>query len=117
MEQHEVRDRHRAIRFKGELLGKSSSYDSDKERWGEFYVYRTESGRYVVAGVGKSNVPGEIDRCWAQVSESPDAVIEKLTLIDPDGARYLPWTARQLLDEAASKDPQLRDAYAVEVID
>ena len=117
MEQFEVRDRHRTLKFTGELLGKSSSYDSEKVRWGEFYIYRTESGRYVVAGVGRSKVPGEIDRCWAQASDSPDAVIEKLTLIDEDGARYLPFTARQLLDEAATRDQRLRDAYAVEVID
>ena len=117
VDHYSVRDRHREIQFKGELLGFSSSEDPDKVRWGEFYVYRTESGRYVVAGVGRSRVPGETDRCWAQVSDSPDAVIEKLTLIDPDGARYLPWTARTLLDQAAVKDERLRHSYAVEVID
>lgn len=112
-----VKDRHRELRFDGELLAEVSSQDGDKDRWGDFYIYRTAAGRYVVAGVGRSRVPGEIDRCWAQVSDHPDAVIEKLTLIDEDGARYLPWTARDLLDRAAARDDRLRDAYLVEVID
>lgn len=112
-----VLDRQREVQFDGELLASSTSDDGHKLRWGEFFIYRTRAGNYVVSGIGKSRRPGETDRCWAQVSEDPEGVIEKLTLIDDDGTRYLPYTARQLLDQACTKDEGLRRAYAVEVVE
>lgn len=42
--------------FKGELLGSTSSWTEAKGRWHEVYIYKTESGQYVVSKIGRSDV-------------------------------------------------------------
>jgi hypothetical protein len=51
---HEVKDGLRTLQFEGKLLGKSSSYQRGSTRWIEFYLYKTESGSYVLSRIGVS---------------------------------------------------------------
>lgn len=51
-----VKDGPRTLQFNGILLGKSSSYKKDSTRWIEFYLYKTESGSYVLSRIGVSLV-------------------------------------------------------------
>lgn len=55
-------------------------------------------------------------REWAQVSDGPQAVLEALYKYDDNGARYLTWVARRVLEEAASNDSEIDAIYRVEKI-
>lgn len=54
--QHEIRDGNRILQFKGGMLGESSSWRSDSDRWVEFKLFRTDSGQYILSRVGVSRV-------------------------------------------------------------
>lgn len=117
MATYEVFDRdERTIRIEGELIGESSSADGNKARWIEIQIFITESGKYVVAGIGKSSNPGETDRPWVHVCTSPQGVVETLYLEDEDGVMYLTRVARTAIEQAARADEKLRDAYYTEKI-
>jgi len=59
----------------------------------------------------------EQDRTWAQVSETPEPVLDALYKYDPEnGARYLTKVAQRLLEQAADKDTQIDRIYRVEMI-
>src|SRR4051794_28044646 len=79
----------REIRFRGELIGGATSHRPGKERWIEMSVHRTEGGNFIVSGVGRTTIPGEVERFWAHVCEEPEGVVEALHLYDRDGVRYL----------------------------
>ena len=111
MSTYTVPDRDREIQFDGELLGEISSRTAIKERWIELALYRTDAGSYVLAGIGRSTVPGEHDRKWAEISDEPDGIIEFLYLTNDHSQRFLPNTARQLLTQAAKVDEKIRQAY------
>ena len=50
----EVKDGARTLQFSGKLLGESSSYRPNSNRWIEFRLYRTQSGSYVLSRIGVS---------------------------------------------------------------
>jgi hypothetical protein len=59
----------------------------------------------------------EQDRTWAQVSETPEPVLDALYKYDPEGgARYLTKVAQRLLEQASDKDAQIERIYRVEMI-
>jgi hypothetical protein len=115
--QHVVLDGEREIRFRGQLLGESSSKQPGKTRWIELKIFRTTGGNYIVAGVGRSTNDGETDRCWAHVSESAQGALETMYMYDGDDVRYLTRTAKDAITKAMALDPELRKAYLVETVD
>ena len=126
MDDIEVKNRARTIAFTGELIAEaksvpkkvgSSSLGELGERWTETRIYRTSGGNYVVAGVGKSTVPGETDRPWAHVSESAEGVVESLHAVDADGVRYLTHVNTDALEQAGAVDPDIRAAFMHERIE
>jgi hypothetical protein len=58
----------------------------------------------------------EKDRFWAQVSDSPAAVLDALYKYDDGGARYLTNVAQRLLDTASKIDNGIFSVYNVEII-
>lgn len=58
----------------------------------------------------------ERNRYWAQVCETPQAVIESLMKYDDSGSRYLTFVAQRLLEDASEEDQELSDTYRVETI-
>lgn len=104
----------RELRFDGVLLGEASSFGPHKQRWIELRLYRTRGGNYVLSGVGKTVLPGESDRAWAHVSETPQGVVESMYLYDEDNVRYLTNTAKRVLEQAGRVDAELRNAYLIE---
>lgn len=52
----EVRDGSRVLMFDGDLLGSSTSWRRDSERWIEFELYKTKNGSYILSRVGVSLV-------------------------------------------------------------
>lgn len=111
MQQYTVQDGGRILEFTGVLLAENNSYTQNKRRWIELRLFRTQAGSYVLAAVGRSTVPGEIDRCWVQVSDGPEGVIERLYMYSDNGQRYIPHTSHALLDKAARADTRVRHAY------
>ena len=68
--------------------------------------------------VGIPDLVQESDREWAQVSEEPEAVIERLRLKDGDGVWYVPSTSNRALEEAAQLDEGIERAlFAPQHID
>jgi hypothetical protein len=55
-------------------------------------------------------------REWAQVSESPDAVLDALYRYDDNDVRYLTRVAAQLLERASDRDSAIDQLYRVELI-
>jgi len=98
-------DEERVVAFEGELLGEASSERGDKDRWFELRLYRTQAGAYIVAGVGKSRVPGETDLCWCKIVDRTEDVIRALQRNDADGELRLTNVAKRVLDQAAEVDP------------
>lgn len=112
-----VYDGERQLQFAGALLGHASSARGGKSRWIEISLHKTNGGKYIISGVGRTTVKGETDRRWAHVSDTPQGAIECLHLFDSDGVRYLTRTAKLALADACAQDERLRDAYMFEVID
>lgn len=52
----EVRDGSRRLQFDGQLLGSSTSWRKNSDRWIEFKLYKTKSGSYILSRVGMSLV-------------------------------------------------------------
>lgn len=102
--------------IEGELLAFASSRQGEARRWTELSVYRTDSGRWVLAGNGRSIIPGEVDRPWTKVFEDPAPLIEALYIYDNDGPRYLTRAARSVVEQA-SGNPEFLTAWQTEVID
>lgn len=97
-----VMDEERVIAFEGELLGEATSARSDKERWFELRIYRTQAGAYIVSGIGKSSVPSEVDLAWVKIVDTAEDVIRALQRTDADGELRLTTVARRALDQAAN---------------
>jgi len=117
LKDHAIKDGDRELQFVGQLLGESSSFRPGKTRWAEIKIYVTEGGNYIVSGIGRSINPGEHDKCWAQICSEPEAVIERLHLIDGDGAKYMPYSSRQALEQSRLTDERLSRAYLVTHVD
>lgn len=102
------RDRDETILIDAELLGTASSHSPGKQRWGEYRLFRLAAGGgYVLAGVGKSSVPGEVDRPWFRICETPQRVFRALLYERRPGVWVLPPSGRQLLEQAGRLDPAI----------
>lgn len=110
MQDYVVEARDRKISFTGDVIGQATTQEPGKERWAEVTIYRTRSGKYVVAGCGRTTVFGEVDRHWAHSSGTPEGVIEALYMYDADEVRYLPHVNRRALEAAAANDIPINDA-------
>lgn len=115
MDKHIVkRDGEKPLVFAGEEIGVASSY-SGQPRWFEVEIYHTDTGRYVVHGVGMSDVEHESDWHWAVICESGEDVVEALYRTNKDGMRYLPRTSQEALAEASERDSGVASAYLQEI--
>lgn len=98
--------------FTGELLGSGTSNQTGKQRrWSELHIYRTVGGNYLVHKIGRSIVPGEVDRFTLHVSEGPDGVVESCKSSDSDRTLFFTRVARDALEEALLKDDDLAASF------
>lgn len=91
---HEIRDGDRLLCFDGAKVASVSAELPTKDRWTELEVYITVAGQWVLAGVGRSRVPGEIDRHWAVTSDNPVDIVAAIVGHDTS------WLAKRLLSES-----------------
>lgn len=81
-------------------------------RWFETRLHRTQIGEdfeYKLEIIGRSIVPGEVDRIRTEYTTSANAVVDFLALGEP-GHRYVPKVSRMVLHEAADIDQAIGDA-------
>lgn len=112
-----VRDDTRELHFTGIKLADVSSHAPKKRRWIEIRLYRTTGDNYVVERVGCSRVSGEVQFYFAQVCETPRAVVETLYARDGDGAWFLSGVARDVLEAAGEADDEIARAYLTEHVE
>jgi len=116
MKNFQVRDSERVIKFDGVLLANVSSHTSGKQRWIELAMYKTHAGTYVLYGVGRTRMPDEVDRHWVQLADEPEGIIDRLTLHNDLGAKYIPHTSRSLLIDAGEQDDAIKQAFMAQQI-
>lgn len=116
MKKYRVRDGERVIEFEGRLLARVTSQDDTKKRWIELALYKTHAGTYVLEGVGRSLIKGEVDRRWVQLADDPEGIIDRLYLYNDTGAKYIPHTSRTLISHAGVHDDAIRRAFMVQRI-
>jgi hypothetical protein len=75
---YEVRNRESTITFEGVRIAHVSAELPSKDRWSEFTIWLTTHGEWVLQGVGRSRVPGEVDREWAVISKDPADVLDAI---------------------------------------
>jgi hypothetical protein len=98
---HVKRDGQRDLKFEGELIAEVSSHVSRGERqnrWTEMALYKSQSGKFVVAIKGITIWQGEHDRYRGHVCGSTTQLVG--TLIEDNGEGKLSWLAKELLDKA-----------------
>lgn len=105
------------LEFVGDVIADVSSRDEypDSPRWTEIRIYRTADERWVVEQVGRSVLPGEVDRVTAHECRAPArvrAVLERRDKRTPDQRGGLTKIAITALEEAGSRDERLRRALA-----
>ena len=101
-----IRDDKKDLAFAGVLISSGSDHEHQgpqNSRWSEIDIYRTDSGRYVVAQVYRTQWQGE-DSHRADVCESAAAVMELLEWEDEEGNNGLSNLAKEALDAAAEND-------------
>lgn len=116
---------------RGELLGYVSSERDDHThseeftppswkcsacRWIELTLIRTDRGTYVVHQLGRTIVPGEVDRVTLDETDSPDEVVEVLTVRRSPtrggvNRVFLPQPSARVLAQSARRDLGLREAF------
>ena len=101
------RDGDKDLSFTGVLISSSSDFEyqgPQNSRWSEIRIYRTDSGKYVVAQVYRTQWQGEEDSHRADVCESAAAVLELLSWEDEDGNSGISNMAKGALEAAAEND-------------
>jgi hypothetical protein len=69
----------------------------------------SDDWEYKLEIVGRSIVPGEVDRFRVETTTSAHAVVDFLALGEP-GHRYVPKISRMVLHEAADRDEAIAEA-------
>lgn len=99
------------LHFNGVNIGSATSYADHKDRWFEIDIWKTDTGKYVVSGVGVSTVEGESDRVWAVVCNHPSEVVTALYRRNAEGQMYIPKTSQWALESAIESDPAIAAVY------
>jgi len=100
------RDGEKDLKFRGEVLASVNNQwiaGRDQDRWKEITIYKTESGKYVVAIIHRTCWEGEVDRFKAEICETAENVYKALLSDEPIG-EVLSNLAKEALEEAAAKD-------------
>lgn len=91
--------------FEGELVAHVSSELPTKERWTEFDLFLSYPDNiWILQGVGRSRVQGEVDRYWSVQSDDVGDVLQ--SIVGPDVSRL----AKKLIATAFTN---LRDCDCV----
>ena len=96
------------LRFKGEKIGKGSTWQASKcTRWTVVEIYKTSGGKYVAEVVHRTQWEGESDRREATSKATPAEVIEWLRG-DED---RLGKASQEAVEQAAKSDPAFAEVW------
>ena len=112
------RDGNKDLAFTGVKIGSGSDHEHQgpqNSRWSEIDIYRTDSGKYVVSQVFRTQWQGEENSHRADVCESAAAVLELLSWEDEDGNSGISNMAKEALEAAAENDTALEGITLEEV--
>jgi hypothetical protein len=114
---YSVQDGDRTVTFDGQLLAAESSYAHRRQRarlrWSELRLFAVVDGSFALAGVGRSQEPGEHDRFWLLRTTDPRDLVNKLTMHElTKTTSYIPSMSRRLLETAARHDARLVEIVA-----
>lgn len=101
--------------FEGQLLADETTREAGKAHWADLRIYKTNSGKYIVEWIGRTSVPGQIDKPQVTVADNADGVRTALYRYGPGDRRYITKVALDALEAAGAKDQAIR-AAAVERI-
>lgn len=106
-----MRDGQKDLKFKGELLASASDRwiaGREQTRWTEIAVYKTESGKYVIAWESITLWQGELNSYRAKVCEFASETIAELMSDDEEGTAYFSSLAKEVLEELAQSDERFK---------
>lgn len=109
------RDGQLPLRFKGILIVETANrhHSGDRaNRWLELTLYRTDSGKWVIAAVRRTCWDGERDRHGACVCISAQGVVDWLR---SDGDGTIGDLSNELLKRAADVEPEFAGVYVEDV--
>ncbi|MCL4473881.1 MAG: hypothetical protein M1455_08090 [Actinobacteria bacterium] len=119
MQKYRVRrDGKKDLSFTGINIAEASDHEHQgpqNTRWSEIEIYKTDSGKYVVAQVYRTRWQGEEDSHRAEVCESPADVLELLSWEDEDGNNGISNMAKEALETAAENDSAFEGLTTEEV--
>lgn len=95
----------------GELLAETTTEEPTKTWWTEYKVYKTITGKYVIATYGFSRKPGDKTRVNIITTTDPSTVRDALLLKNKNGSMYLIPAGVEALKQAMDKDEDIREAY------
>jgi len=111
-QEYEIQKGRTSTTFTGDLLSHTTSKrDNYQDRWTEYDIYRTTSGKYVIVIYGKSSVPNEKLKINIVESSTPQGVLGALKFKNKEGNVYLTHTAEDALIAAADNDEGLYEIY------
>lgn len=80
--------------FAGWQVAHVSSELPSKDRWTEFDLFLTDNDEWILQGIGRSKIEGEVDRLWSVISDDPADVLQ--SIVGSDVSRL----AKKLIAEA-----------------
>lgn len=96
----------------GILLAETTTEEPHKAWWTEYKVYKTVTGKYVIATYGRSRNPKDKTRVNIIETRDPSAVRDALLLKNKNnGSMYLIPAGVEALKQAMDKDDEIREAY------
>lgn len=97
-------------------LAHNSSRRYEADRWTELELHRSPAtDQFMVVVIGRSVVPGEVDRYRVEVSEQAEVIVEAVAPKDDNGRPRLTWVAKKTLLEAAAEDEDI--AFALDAFE
>lgn len=91
----------------------TSDTDATQDRWTDITVHRlARSGAFIVFVAGRTVVEGETERHSIFYCPTPEDLIKALLRPSRGGGKHMPSYARQVLEQAAAKLPEVRVALA-----
>lgn len=80
-------------------------------RWLEIRIF-DDGQQFTVSYVGRSDVPGEVQREWFMVTDTEDNLVDLLAGEGSSGGRFFSKPARMAIESARQIMPTIWDAYS-----
>ena len=96
------RDGERPLQFTGERIATTDTWREGKNVWTELVLWWTDTGKYVLQSIGRTDDPTKVDLFSATVHDTPEELHRQLAKNGAGGTLSAP--ARELLELAADED-------------